>query len=149
MLSLKNLRDSGLIPDITYHILLKLIILKQKQAKYKRIRAIWGLLLVTIYVGLIYYFFNYKLSSTDQFYHFSVILVDPFLWFLGIAAIGATIIWTSILKKYDDADEDFDELREEVINRHLELWYKHLDDKGKRDAMILLDKEADINLYHK
>ncbi|MFC7391533.1 DUF2663 family protein [Scopulibacillus cellulosilyticus] len=149
MNKLKELRDNGQIPDITYHILVKLIERKEKEAKYKKRLSIFGLASMIVYGALIYYLFFYKLETTQNFYEFTYVLGDPFLWFLGGAAFIMTIAWNSARKNYDDADEDYDELRKEVIDRNYELWYEQIDWKGKSEVLEFLDKEKDINLYHK
>ncbi|TCP31676.1 uncharacterized protein DUF2663 [Scopulibacillus darangshiensis] len=149
MQELKNLRDEGMVPELTYDILLKLIKRKDKEAKYKKIRTFWGFSLIIIYTILLYYLFYFKLSGSSQLHQLSSILADPFVLLLAIVAIGLTVIWVTIQKKYDDADDDYNDLRKEVIDRHFELWYKQLDGRGKREVLALLDKKKDINLYHK
>ncbi|MBM7645325.1 formate-dependent nitrite reductase membrane component NrfD [Scopulibacillus daqui] len=149
MSKLKELRDSGQIPDITYRILLKLIERKEEEAKFKKRRSMVGLAAIVVYSALIYYLFFYKLESMQAYSDFSSIISDPFLWLLGIAAFIMTIAWHIARKNYDDADEDYDELRKEIIDRNHELWYEQMDWKGKSEVLEFLDKEKDINLYHK
>lgn len=75
-------------------------------------------------------------------------LSSPPLWVLSSAAFFEWILYDQAHKKAEEAGDDFDALREEIIDRGGELWPKEYGNHGRIKVLRFL-RESGINLYHK
>lgn len=148
-MTLEELRDKDQITNMMYDILVQLIERRELEESYKRRRLQCGVLFIASVAGFILYVCFVKLAHIDQIYHFKQVAADPVIWFFGGMSLVMAMIWIDIKAKYDDADDEYDDLRKEVIDRADELWYHELDGSGKYETLQFLLKEKGINLFHK
>ncbi|MFD2617670.1 DUF2663 family protein [Terrilactibacillus laevilacticus] len=148
-IKIKVLRDEGVIPETTYRLLCKLIKLKEDESKQKKRRLWVSTTLVSLYAFFIFYLFFIKLSGLTVLDPMRSVSTDPLILCFGLLCIFIHFVWVSARNKYEEAKEDFDDLRKEMIDRYEELWFKQIDQSGKDETLRFLNDEKDINLYHK
>ncbi|WKB37114.1 DUF2663 family protein [Terrilactibacillus sp. S3-3] len=148
-LTLEELRDNDQITNMMYDILVQLIERRELEKSCKRRRMQCGLLFIASVAGFVLYVCFVKLPHIAQVYHFKQIAADPVIWFFGGMSIVMAIIWIDIKAKYDEADDDYDDLRKEVIDRADELWYQELNRSRRYETLQFLLKEKGINLFYK
>lgn len=147
--SLDKYRNDEALPEITREILSELVIRKKQAVRLKKKRNTAGYLTIVSGILLACGFFILNGQAPASFHQFSLLLRRPEVWF--IAGILMILIISYLKKQRDttDAEDDFDELREQVIDRTSELWPKEPDGHTRTEVMRALLSEYDINLFYK
>ncbi|HET7578587.1 MAG TPA: DUF2663 family protein [Bacillales bacterium] len=139
------------ISEVTLRVLNELVErkLEEKQCKSAVTRA--GLFLMMVFVAFLLYIWSARERLFDGFSlaAFSAAFSDPFLWILAAALLFGFFHLQHVSKKYEDADEDFEELRCELVDRSEELWSDPEQWKNRHHVFLYLEKEYRINLFHK
>lgn len=148
-MALDKLLEDSETPAGTRDILYELIQRKEMQKKWQRRASIAGTLLILAGSGLcldLFFFQNERAASLEGLVG---LLRDPLNWFFSGCVVVLTIIFMHVRHQADDAEDDFDQLREEMIERGEELWPKEYASSGKYRIMKYLLKEKNINLFYK
>ncbi|MCO7126743.1 YpbF family protein [Sporolactobacillus shoreicorticis] len=152
-MSLQEYRDKGRISGITFTILMELIKRKKEKDKWKRREAVLGLCLTLFAsIGIISIFFIYP-GTLNSMHHLHTMISRPSSWAFLILCGTFLFFFTYCHGEREDAEDDYDELREEVIDREKELWLKdqpdQFGDTVRYGILRYLKKEFDINLFYK
>lgn len=144
-------RFENLVPEVTGKVLHELVKRKKEEKRWKRAVGRTGMLLIALFAGLFLYFILEKQSIMDRFSFtaFLSVFSDPYLCLFGMGLFLGFVRLQYVSKKYEDADDDFEELRCEIIDRGEELWSEPEEWRNRYHIFSLLEKEHDINLFHK
>ncbi|UTR14603.1 YpbF family protein [Salipaludibacillus sp. LMS25] len=121
---------------------------KEKAAEKKLIRV--GFLVIFSLISLtVYVFKNWMHWFQVEGSIFQTIITDPYILFLTILFI-ITFAWLQqVTLKFEKAEKDYDQLKEDMIDRAADIWSSPDDWKKRPDIFRELKEKHDINLYHK
>ncbi|MCL1631853.1 YpbF family protein [Sporolactobacillus sp. CPB3-1] len=150
---LQNYRDDGIISGTALIILSELLERKKKREKWRKREALSasGLIFFTG-TTLIYIFFLHT-ESLGSMHQLRSLIGSPVVWMLLSLSMAGLLFFSYCHNEREDAEDDYDELREEIIERSDELWPAEQPDANgdTKHYRILhqLKKEFDINLFYK
>ena len=136
--------------DVMMEILKRLVESKKKEKKYETIHFWWGLttLLCLLLAGC--YVYWSKLMVTNTFItSLQALTSDIFFMVFVIIIVLCLLQLKYSKKKFEKAEKEFESLRMEVIERTVELWENEEHWKNRHKVFEVMEKEYDINLYHK
>lgn len=140
------------MPEVTEKVLKELIKRKDEEKRWKSAVSKAGLILIILFAFLMFYFFSAKQGLMDRFsftaFH-AAVFSDPILWLFGLGLLFGFFRLQHVSKKYEEADDDFEELRCELIERSEELWSEPEEWRNRHHIFTLLEEEYGINLFHK
>ncbi|GGL46939.1 DUF2663 family protein [Sporolactobacillus putidus] len=148
-MTLEKLRDIGTLPGMTYEILTELVKRKEKEKIWKKKESLYGLCLILSSSGLILFMFFFQKGRIESLSGLIQFLNNPVSWVLGGASFVAAFVFLRTHRESESAEDDFDELRKEVIDRGEELWPKEPDGSTRYTVMQFLLKKKGINLFYK
>ncbi|WP_332693448.1 DUF2663 family protein [Halalkalibacter lacteus] len=138
-------------PEIVKVMLEELVTRKNKLEKMEKAKLRWALF-VMLCVAIFLLFGSRVLTSQQLSFNTNILAA-----IIGHPLILALMLLLSIgffqlhffVKKVKKAEKEFDELREEFIDRSSELWPNDTDWESREALYSFVKKEHDINLYHK
>ncbi|WP_100488126.1 DUF2663 family protein [Sporolactobacillus pectinivorans] len=148
-MSLDTMKDKGMLPALTFEILQELIKRKEKETFWKKRQSIAGIFLMVSGCIFVLYFFIVRNQRLTTLHGIAQIISEPSSWLIGAAGLLLFFIYIRTYRAAEDAEDDFDELRAEVIDRGWELWPKEHEGNGRYEVMHYLLDEKDINLFYK
>ncbi|MBB5172928.1 DUF2663 family protein [Texcoconibacillus texcoconensis] len=120
---------------------------KEKEAEKKVYRAGYCFFFV-LAISLIYVTFLLLQTGTPNSY-LTLILGDQWLLLLLLMMSLSFYQVTMRKSKLDKAEKDFDELREDIIDRLSDIWDTEENWKEKHKLFQELKNDYDINLFYK
>lgn len=147
--SLEKYRNNEALPEITREILSELVVRKKQAARLKKKRNTAGYLVIAAGILLAAGFFLLNGQTPASFHQFSLMLRQPAVWLFAAIMMILIISYMKTQRDTTDAEDDFDELRKQVIDRASELWPKEPDGHTRTEVMRALLSEYDINLFYK
>lgn len=148
-MSLERYRNDETLPEVTYEILRELVERKGQADRMKKKRVHAGIRIIAAGILLIVYFLIFSSQIPTSLHDLSHMLRQPFAWILTGIVMILMFGYMKTQRETADAEDDFDELREQVIDRALELWPKEQDGHLRAEVMRELFDERDINLFYK
>lgn len=146
---LDDMFNKGELSDICHGVLKRLAKKRKKERFWHMVRTcnllfLLGLYLITLstlWPALKAYqnYFNGFLNWFFISWHFYTIFS------LIICHFSLKIV----VDKYDEADQKYDRLRKEVLDREAEIWNRSVEDRLARPKVLSLFDEKKVNLYHK
>lgn len=149
LLTLETLRDSGKLPRITYEILTELVKKKREQKKRKKAETAAGFFLMFAISAAMASFVIPVDGRSPRSGVLNGFADRPLSVMLLLAAFAAVSVFMRMHAKREEAEEDFEALRKEVIDRAGELWIREPGDEGRYETMKYLLHRQDINLFYK
>lgn len=139
------------MPAVTAKVLQELMDRKDEVTRWKNAAAKATLFLFVLLAVFLFYVFVIKQGLLSRFSPgmFRETLSDPFIWLLAIGLIACFFRLRHVTAKYEEADDDYEALRCELIERSTELWPKLDQWEGRDRYFAYLENEYDINLYFK
>lgn len=142
-------KEWKLLSNVAKTMLNELIERHEEYNKFERARFLWGLFALFCLGCLLMYsydlFFWQHGTIKGNILHFAT--SKPLFWLLIIILTIALVHVQHFMKKATKAEDEFEALRKEVIERNQELW-EHDHSWAERDAIYeYMKKEHDINLY--
>lgn len=137
------------IDDVCKTLLLKLIKKKQEADIKEKHKTIWYivsyfvLLCISIFLAVDLIWPNWPSVSKM----ITIFLHETSYFLMILLSIGLFGFSRIKEKKFDEAEDEYDELRIEIIKRSEELWQGELW-TIRNDIFQYLDNTYDINLYH-
>ncbi|GAE28982.1 DUF2663 family protein [Alkalihalobacillus hemicellulosilyticus] len=120
----------------------------KKLEKYNRYSGYLTLILLSLLLLVCYIEFTQRLSSSYQSLLTSVLNNSLFL--LVLLLTGLSLIYVQYFhKKVTKAEKEYEELREELMNRSSELWEDDTQWLARDHVFHYMKAEHDINLYYK
>ncbi|MCR6110621.1 DUF2663 family protein [Bacillus sp. A301a_S52] len=121
---------------------------KEKAAEKKLVRV--GFLVILSLISLtVYVFKNWMQWFQAEGSIFQKIMTDPFILFFTILSI-ITFAWLQqVTAKFEKAEKDYDQLKEDMIDRAADIWSSPEAWKKRSEIFRELKEKHDINLYHK
>ncbi|MDN4527354.1 DUF2663 family protein [Fictibacillus fluitans] len=74
---------------------------------------------------------------------------DQMIWFIFVYFLLAGVQWKRIKKKCAKADEEFESIRKEIVERGDDLWPRPDMWNNRHQVMEFIKSEYNINLYYK
>ncbi|MDQ0257673.1 hypothetical protein J2S74_005135 [Evansella vedderi] len=142
-------RDSNGIKEYHEVIIEALIEAKQKEEKAEKTMMKWGLLFLGILAaGIIYIVL--KLMSGESVSSYLSLLLSDIIIVVWLAVLFFCFYYFDVKsKKYEKAEKDFEELKEDVIDRASDIWNSNQLEVKRISQYHELKNKYDINLYHK
>ncbi|HEX7065868.1 MAG TPA: DUF2663 family protein [Bacillales bacterium] len=139
------------LPEVTTKLLIELVDRKEEAKRCKTSVMKVTLFLIVLVIVLLFYIFVVKQGALSHFSSgmFPSILSDPFVWLLVIGLIVGFFRLKQVTRKYEEADDDYEALRCELIDRSEELWPKLAYWDIRHHLFEHLETEYEINLYFK
>lgn len=139
------------VSEVALKVVNELIERKREEARCKSVVVKTGLFLVMMFAVFLFYILTSKQELLSQFSFdaFRIAFSDPFVWLLLLGLIIGFFRFQHVTKEYEEADDDYEELRTELIERSEELWSEPVEWKNRHRVFAFLEEEYDINLYHK
>lgn len=133
-----------------YHevIIEALIEAKQKEEKAEKAMMKWGLFFLVVLIGGIIYI-ALKLMSVEVSSYLSLLLSDMVIVIWIAALFFCFYYFDQKSKKFEKAEKDFEELKEDVIDRSSDIWNSEALEVKRIAQYHELKNKYDINLYHK
>ncbi|MFT8316881.1 MAG: DUF2663 family protein [Sporolactobacillus sp.] len=148
-MTLDDLRETETITSIGFVLFKELIERKKEEDKLKKREAYTGYSLLVICSALVVDLFFLQTQQLTSLHELNRLFSDPIVWLLLLLAFVILLFFQHYRKEADDAEDDYDDLREEAIDRSWEIWPRDLSQASRERAMrYLLDIEH-INLYYK
>lgn len=148
-MTLEKLRDTGRLPEMTYMVLAELVKRKNEEKLWKRRESVAGLSLLLSCGGLIVFLFFFQKGRMESLAGFIQLMNDPVCWIFGSVSFAMMLLFIKTHHESESAEDDFDGLRKEVIDRGGELWPKEPDGSMRYETMQFLLKKKEINLFYK
>ncbi|WP_332630051.1 DUF2663 family protein [Halalkalibacter flavus] len=138
-------------PEIVKVMLEELVARKEKLEKFEKAKMYWSIFAMGC-AALFLLFGSASLSRQQMSLNtniLSAMVGHPLILLLMLLLSVGFIQLRLFVKKAKKAEKEFDELREEIIDRSSELWEKDSDWKSREALYSYIKKEHNINLYHK
>ncbi|GAE25685.1 hypothetical protein JCM9140_1692 [Halalkalibacter wakoensis JCM 9140] len=138
-------------PVVVKVMLEELISRKEKLEKMEKAKMLWSLFAMGC-VAVFLLFGTTVLSNQQLSFQtnlLSAMVSHPLILVLMLLLSIGFIQLHFFGKKAKKAEKEFDQLREELIDRNTEFWDNDTDWKAREALYSYVKKEHDINLYHK
>lgn len=137
-----------LVPEATIPILRELVDRKRTQDKKQKSLFRWGIALVIIFLIVLVYIIIKSQAVLNGEQSVRELLQSPLVW----GSVGLQVVtYLSFLmakKSYENAEEEFEELRAELIDRSTDLWADRKQWEKRHHVFEFMKSEYDINLYY-
>jgi Protein of unknown function (DUF2663). len=148
-MSLESFRNDETLPEVTCEILRELLVRKSQAERMKKKSFHAGLRIIAAGLLVIAFFLAFSSRIPTSLHDLSQALRQPIVWLLTGIVMILLFSYMKTQRETTEAEDDFDELREQVIDRALELWPKEQDGHVQAEVMHELLDEKGINLFYK
>ena len=124
----------------------ELIVRKKKVEKLERTRNQTGISLFILLIGLLFFGFDW---TGYGLLGLPIHVKGSFGMLLFVCAAAGVARLMHVTKKTDKADHEFEELREELIQRSEDFWKDDHNWKQRETIFKQLVERYDINLFHR
>ncbi len=146
---MNDLKEWNDLSHVVKVMLTELIERHEKLHKYERARLIWGLFALFCFGLSVLYCYDliHWRQPSIKANLFRIVDQPFFIWLLLINLIGLLQV-RFFMKKTLKAEEEYESLRKEFIERNQELWEDGHAKKQRDVIYSYLKDRYDINLYH-
>ncbi|HET7657904.1 MAG TPA: DUF2663 family protein [Bacillales bacterium] len=140
------------VDEATLKVINELIDRKQDEIRWESSVTRTAIYLLVMFSAMVLYLLFFKQGSdfSPTLKGFREVLVsDPPFMIFSIGLIAGLIRLRHVSKEHEDADDDFEELRLELIERSEEFFSQQEQWHNRHHVFNYLQKEYDINLFHK
>ncbi|WP_353947882.1 DUF2663 family protein [Sporolactobacillus sp. Y61] len=137
------------IPPITNEILQELIKRKNREHKWKKRESLAGILLMISAGAFCIFIFFLQIDKLNTLDGFHRLLNNPINWLFAAGVTLTAISFVHAHNQAEEAENDYDQLREEMIDRNGELWPREPGGSTRFRVLHYLLKEKGINLFYK
>lgn len=141
-----SLKDDSQLSDVGKVLIEEIIERKLEEVKAEKLLNRWSYTtIICLIIGGIYFVLNFSYS-----FHFLHALINDIFMLIIAAIFGICLIQVKLAKKkLDKAEEEYDSLRYEMIERCEEIWNTEELWRERDFVYEQLKKKYDVNLYHK
>ncbi len=141
-----KLNEDRQLSNVGKYLIAEIIERKAEEVRAEKILNRWSYTsIICLVIGGCYFLVNFYYS-----YSFIHVLANDFFMFCIIALFGISLLQVKLAKnKLDKAEDDYDQLRSEMIERSEEIWNTEELWKERDYVYEQLKKKFDVNLYHK
>lgn len=134
----------------TKKMLQNVVIKKRKFMQIKKQHQLITWLAIICFIFYLYYFYHviYSPNSYSMLAVFSSFITDdynPYLVALTIGVYGFMIVWK---QKKDEAEEKYEDLRCEIIDKSNDLWKQEKAWQNRHLVFEIMKSHFDIDLYN-
>lgn len=148
-MTLEDYRENETLSDMTYEILRELVARKNQADRLKQKSTAAGIVLIAVLLSAAGFFFFFNINIPSSLHDLSQMLRRPMMWLIGGSLAVFSCFYLKMQRETAEAEDDFDELRAQVIDRASELWPREPDGQLRTAVMQDLLHEQDINLFYK
>ncbi|BBN98963.1 DUF2663 family protein [Sporolactobacillus terrae] len=152
-MSLKEYRDNGQISGVLFTILTEMIKRKKAKERWARREAAAGFSLMLCAGIVVVYAFLLNDRAIRSIHDFYMRVTQPFSASFLFLSLLLLLVFSYTHSEREDADDDYDDLKDEIIERTDELWTSEeadvQNDTIRFHVLTFLKKEFDINLFYK
>lgn len=139
------------VPEVTRISLNELIERKQEKNRFKLAGTKAAIFLIVVFALLLLYTSITKQELLSRFSQqvFQSVVSDPIVLLLVGCVLFGFMQMQYFSKKHQEADDDFETLRFDLIERSEELWPDFKQWNNRHVVFAYMNETYDINLYHK
>ncbi len=138
------------ISEICKVVLQTLIEKKEQKDQYDRQMKWWAFYSSLMGCLALIYLYGFNLTHAESVRAALFSLAgDRMIWFIGIYFLVAGVQWKRLKKKCAKADDEYESIRKEIIERGDDLWPRPEMWKNRYQVLEYVKSEYNINLYHK
>ncbi|WP_100372663.1 DUF2663 family protein [Bacillus sp. FJAT-45037] len=152
---MSKIKEWNLYPEaltgVSLVMLEEMIIRKEKWEQYKKAKNHWSLFTL-LCLGFFLFFGAQALQTNHVSFsgNFLSLLVGNVIVVLLIGLFSLGLMQIKFLsKKTNKAEDEYEALRIECIERQTELWERDSDYKVRENVFSYMKKSHDVNLYYK
>ena len=137
-----------LVPEVTLTILRQLVQRKAKQDALKRKLVWWGMIFLSciVFASIFVTMQLHSVSTGERTYN--DLMKSPSLWGVALAVFGTYWQFFLTRKSFEEAEEEYEALRMDVLNRSTELWSTEEQWEMRHLVFEFMKEQFDINLYY-
>lgn len=140
---------SGTVSEVTLKLLDTLIERKGEEQHWKRAKVRLGIFQIVFMAAAVFYLFISESAVQFSLEMLMTAFQDAVVLFLFLVFISSFILMIHFYKKHEEAEDDYENLRTEIIERCEELWSEPDEWNSRHHVFAYLEREHDINLYYK
>lgn len=140
------------VDEVTRKVLNELIERKQEEKRWQQSVMRTALFLLVLFSAMLVYFFFFRHDENvvSAVFGFRESMVsNPTFMVLTCLLIVGLMRLKHVSKEHDDADDDFEDLRCEFIERSEDFFSEQEQWRNRHLIFDYFQKEYDINLFHK
>ncbi|HET7629229.1 MAG TPA: DUF2663 family protein [Bacillales bacterium] len=147
---MEDFAEERYVSEVTRNVLKELIERKQELNRCRKHTLRGSVCMLTGVASLFLYALATKGSLLSDFSFASLqqMFRDPLIWGLTLFVLAAYLYLRAVSIKAKEADDEYEELREEIIERLEELFGEPDAWKHRHLVFRRLEQGHDINLYH-
>jgi hypothetical protein len=150
MNALNHWRINPFVNDLTSIVLGQLVEKKAEKDRWKKAINQWGLSMIFVVIATFVYLYFYKISTAATYDNPLLLLFgDEMVWICMAYLILSSFHMIWMKKKYKKADDDFEAIRSDFIDRNEEWWSDEEQWNMRHVVFEFMKKEYNINIFHK
>jgi Protein of unknown function (DUF2663) len=150
MNALDHWRIKPYVNQLTSIVLAQLVEKKTEKDRWKKAINQWGLSMIFVVLATLVYLYFFILPDASTFENpLTLMFSDEMVWICTGFIIFSSFNMIWMKKKYKKADEDFEAIRSDFIDRNEEWWSDEEQWEQRHIVFEFMKKEYNINIFHK
>ncbi len=150
MNALNHWKIKPFVNELTSIVLAQLVDKKAEKDKWKKAINQWGLSMIFVVLATFVYLYYYKLPTASEFSNpLTLLFSDEMVWICTGFIIFSSFYMIWMKKKYKKADDDFEAIRKDFIDRNEEWWSDEEQWNQRHVVFEFMKHEYNINILHK
>ncbi|MBD7964673.1 DUF2663 family protein [Fictibacillus norfolkensis] len=150
MNALNHWKIKPFVNELTSIVLAQLVDKKAEKDKWKKAINQWGISMIFVVLATFVYLYYYKLPTASRFSNpLTLLFSDEMVWICTGFTIFASFYMIWMKKKYKKADDDFEAIRKDFIDRNEEWWSDEEQWNQRHVVFEFMKQEYNINILHK
>jgi Protein of unknown function (DUF2663) len=150
MNALNHWKIKPFVNELTSIVLGQLVEKKAEKDRWKKAINQWGLSMIFVVIATIVYLYFYKLPFAKPYENpLTLLFLDEMVWICTVFLIFSSFHMIWMKKKYKKADDDFEAIRTDFIDRNEEWWGDEEQWHQRHMVFEFMKKEYNINIFHK
>jgi cobalamin biosynthesis protein CobD/CbiB len=138
------------VNSLTSVVLAQLVEKKAEKDKWKKALNQWGLSMLFVVVATFVYLYYFKVRTASYMANpLTLLFDDEMVWVCIVYLILSSFQMIWMKKKYKKADDDYEAIRKDFIDRNEEWWSDEEQWEMRHVVFEFMKKEYNINIYHK
>ncbi|WNB93692.1 DUF2663 family protein [Bacillus sp. NEB1478] len=138
------------VNELTSIVLGQLVEKKAEKERWKKALNQWGASMIFVVIATFVYLYYFRVRTASSYVNpVTLLFGDEMVWICTIFLIysGFQMIWMK--KKYKKADDDYEAIRTDFIDRNEEWWSDEKQWDKRHIVFEFMKKQYNINIFHK